>query len=281
MNPFAARLLLSAVALPTVYVLCAVLTGYHHLAMAVAVAITMAGGAAETGSLLRGAGVPSSRVALPLAAATIPVVAYLEVAGLLPAEASPLWISLLLAAVLAHSVAAAERRPPAAGLPRIAGYATELLYPALLGSYVTRIAGLHRPDLRYLLFFCLVFGNDISAYLAGRAAGGRTALGLKASPAKTAVGFAAGFTMAVGMAALFRALAPEAFPYPYWLMCGVGAVVAMATFVGDLAESALKRSAGVKDSGSIMLGRGGILDSVDSLVMSAPVYYLLFRLLGE
>jgi len=219
-------------------------------------------------------------VLVPLAAATIPLAAYCESAGLLPREAFVLWLAFLLAAVLAHSVVAAERHPVARGLPRIAGLAVQLIYPAFFGSFITRIAGLERAGMLYLLFFCLVFGNDTAAYLAGRAVSPRTALGLKASPAKTAVGFAAGFAVAVGTAAAFRAIAPAAFPYPFWIMCAVGGVVALTTFVGDLAESAMKRSAGVKDSGAIMFGRGGILDSVDSLVMSAPLYYLLFRLLG-
>lgn len=280
MNAFLKRLVLSVIALPAVYVLSVVVTGYNHLGMAILVAAVMAGGAAETGALLRGAGVPASRILVPLAAATIPLAAYLELAGLLPHDAFVLWLALLLAAVFVHSVGAAERRPVAVGLPRIAGLTVQLFYPAFFGSFIMRMSGLDHAGLRYLLFFCLVFGNDTAAYLAGRAVSPRTALGLKASPAKTGAGFAAGFSVAVGVALTFRAIAPEAFPYPYWLMATVGGIVALTTFAGDLAESAMKRSAGVKDSGAIMLGRGGILDSVDSLVMSAPVYYLLFCLLG-
>ncbi|WP_461248567.1 phosphatidate cytidylyltransferase, partial [Treponema sp. R6D11] len=48
--------------------------------------------------------------------------------------------------------------------------------------------------------------------------------------------------------------------------------------LGDLAESAITRSADVKDSGNLMMGRGGILDSIDSLALAAPVYFLLFNL---
>ncbi|MCI7397280.1 MAG: phosphatidate cytidylyltransferase, partial [Spirochaetia bacterium] len=57
-----------------------------------------------------------------------------------------------------------------------------------------------------------------------------------------------------------------------------GILIAFSSIVGDLAESVFKRSADVKDSGHIIPGRGGVLDSIDSIVMSAPVFYLLFSI---
>jgi phosphatidate cytidylyltransferase len=60
-------------------------------------------------------------------------------------------------------------------------------------------------------------------------------------------------------------------------LLGFGAGI--AAILGDLCESAIKRSADVKDSGSLILGRGGALDSIDSLALAAPVYYLLYQVL--
>jgi phosphatidate cytidylyltransferase len=57
--------------------------------------------------------------------------------------------------------------------------------------------------------------------------------------------------------------------------CITGFCTAIAAVAGDLAESALKRSANVKDSGTIMPGRGGLLDSIDSILFAAPIYYIL------
>ena len=60
------------------------------------------------------------------------------------------------------------------------------------------------------------------------------------------------------------------------IVCGIA--VGAATIIGDLFESVLKRSAGVKDSGILVPGRGGVLDSVDSVAVAAPVFYLLILL---
>ncbi len=61
----------------------------------------------------------------------------------------------------------------------------------------------------------------------------------------------------------------------------MGVVVGLTVMLGDLLESGLKRSAGVKDSGIVIPGRGGILDSVDSMVLSAPLFYYAFVLAGR
>jgi phosphatidate cytidylyltransferase len=277
--PFLKRLLLTLVALPTVYVLSNVLTGYTHLAMAIVVSLVMAGGAAETGALLGRAGLPRSRFAIPVLAGTLPAVTYCEMAAILPQPATLVWVTLLGSGILVEAVAAGERVSLREGLPRVSVRILQLVYPALLGSFIVRIAGLREPGADYVLFFALVFGNDMAAYVAGRLLG-RTTLHLKVSPGKTGAGYAGGLVVSVAVSLLLRFFFPEVFPYPPVVMGLLGGVTALATFAGDLAESALKRSADVKDSGLIMLGRGGILDSVDSVVMSAPVFYLFLGYLG-
>ena len=66
---------------------------------------------------------------------------------------------------------------------------------------------------------------------------------------------------------------------PIAIGAGLGALLALAGMLGDLFESFLKRSAGVKDSSSLIPGHGGVLDRVDSHLFAAPVYYLLLRCL--
>lgn len=279
MVTFVKRLILTAVAVPCFYALCIVLEQYHHLVLNIAISVVMAGGAVETARLGRHSGEPVSRIALPIAAATLPPVTYLELAGILPSGILALWFTALVASVLVATVVKAQRSGAEASFRRAAAWMLQLVYPGLLAGFMVRIAWLPHASLQYLLFFCLVFTNDTSAYLAGRIAGPGTALSLAVSPAKTAVGFVTGFLMSICFAVIFRVAAPQAFPGMGW-MIAVGAVVGVTTILGDLVESAMKRSAGLKDSGRLMFGRGGVLDSVDSMLLSAPVFVLLMRLAG-
>jgi phosphatidate cytidylyltransferase len=128
---------------------------------------------------------------------------------------------------------------------------------------------------------CVVWAGDTMAYLIGRA-WGRHKLAPTLSPGKTwegAVGSVAGsLLVAWGLLELATQLQARDFillSYPeetwYWLVLAV--VINLAAQVGDLAESALKRSAGVKDSGSLLPGHGGILDRIDALLLASPVLW--------
>ena len=126
----------------------------------------------------------------------------------------------------------------------------------------------------WLLFTLLVvFACDTGAYAVGRLVG-RHRMAPRLSPNKTWEGAAGGFAASVG-AALLVGVVFE-LEAPFWQQALIGAVASVAAQVGDLAESALKRAANVKDSGSIMPGHGGILDRMDSILFALPaVYYLL------
>ena len=84
-------------------------------------------------------------------------------------------------------------------------------------------------------------------------------------------------SIAAGIAA--RHFFPDVFEGHIIKAVCLGFFTASASILGDLAESVFKRSAGFKDSGRVMPGRGGMLDSIDSLLMAAPVYYIAAKLL--
>ena len=126
-------------------------------------------------------------------------------------------------------------------------------------------------------WFVLLWTNDTAAYIFGRSLG-RHKLAPSISPGKTWEGWAGGAvaTMAVaycimGLNEGWAGLTPA-----QW--AGLGAVVSVFGPIGDLMESALKRKAGIKDSGTILPGHGGVLDRFDSHFISAPIAAILLQL---
>ncbi len=124
--------------------------------------------------------------------------------------------------------------------------------------------------------------GDSVAYFAGRR-WGRVKLVPKVSPGKTIAGAVGGLLGTLGASLLFAAILinPYSGAMLSWIAAaGIGMVVACIAQVGDLAESLLKREAGVKDSGSLLPGHGGVLDRFDSVLFALPVTYtlLLFTL---
>lgn len=120
-----------------------------------------------------------------------------------------------------------------------------------------------------LFFFFFVWASDTFAYFSGRFFGRRKLLE-RLSPKKTIEGFIGGIigSAAVGIAAYFTL---GGFSMLVWILIGV--IMAFAGTAGDLAESMFKRQAGVKDSGTLLPGHGGILDRFDSTFFAAPVYW--------
>ena len=125
-------------------------------------------------------------------------------------------------------------------------------------------------------FMFLLWTSDTGAYLVGRSVG-RTKLMPAVSPGKTWEGLAGGvaLTMLVGwlLGRYWTVLSAQ-----QWIMCA--AAVAITATLGDLLESAFKRAAGVKDSGSVLPGHGGILDRFDGYLLAAPAMVLVVQLLA-
>lgn len=123
------------------------------------------------------------------------------------------------------------------------------------------------------LLFVLIWSSDSFAYFTGRLFG-KHKMAPKISPKKTWEGFAGGvfFTLILGY------FIEQKFPdlRGNWMI--VGFLVSVFAPIGDLVESQLKRTFGVKDSGNIIPGHGGVLDRLDSFIIAAPVVYLYFIL---
>ena len=130
------------------------------------------------------------------------------------------------------------------------------------------------PDGRQLVYFVALttWAGDTGAYYVGSRLG-RRLLAPRISPKKTVEGALGGIAATVLVAGLgSQGIWPR---LPFVTALWVGAVVAAIGMLGDLAESAIKRAAGVKDSGTIIPGHGGVLDRLDSVIFSCPALYAL------
>ena len=169
-----------------------------------------------------------------------------------------------------------------------------LLYTGL--TLIALPALREQPNGPSLVAFLLlvIWAGDTAAYYVGRA-WGRHKLAPTISPGKSWEGAAASVAGSVlvaaclvGLAALLQEpwdslliswlerVCPSAivsYPEDLWYWLGLAVVLNVAGQVGDLAESALKRSAGVKDSGAILPGHGGVLDRIDALLLASPVLW--------
>jgi len=155
---------------------------------------------------------------------------------------------------------------------RVAVGLSGMVYCSFLLGFLLLIAEPSRD--RVLVLFAIVWAGDAAAYYGGRAFG-RHLLMPRVSPKKTVEGAVAGLGASVIAGA---AVGIWRYPNAEWmrfaLICGFTGIAGQ---IGDLAESVLKRSSGVKDSSSILPGHGGILDRLDSLLFAAPIFFWLFK----
>jgi len=167
-------------------------------------------------------------------------------------------------------------------IPSAAVTVLSVMYIILFGGHLIAVRVGFRPALaKHLLgfYFLVLMGSDVAAYYAGRAFG-RHKLAPTVSPGKTWEGAIAGM-----LASLLLAVAAH-----YWFFLNLplkfalplAALMNVLGVVGDLTESALKRSAGAKDTAQILPGHGGVLDRIDSLLFNAPViYYFAWAYFGR
>ena len=150
------------------------------------------------------------------------------------------------------------------------------LFPALyIGLPVGAMIGIRTgsgPQVLFLLMVTIII-SDTAQYYSGRRFG-RRPLAPLASPKKTIEGALGGFVFGTaGFAIIADWGVPFATPFPILL----GLTIVALGITGDLFESLLKRSAGVKDSSGLIPGHGGVLDRIDALLFAAPVYYIVLK----
>ncbi len=149
-----------------------------------------------------------------------------------------------------------------------------IIYAGFFISFLSKIFNLREGRTLVLLLFILVWSADIFAYYGGRHLGRRPFFP-SLSPKKTLEGALSGFFMAIAVAFAFRIFIKSYAAFPLSRFIILTAITVIFAIAGDLAESLIKRLGKKKDSGSLIPGHGGILDRIDGLILSAPVFYYL------
>ena len=186
-------------------------------------------------------------------------------AGGLPHVADVLFVFVAGVAVLTLWT----KRPIVEALPAAGISSSALLLVAFPLTYAIRIHALGTQGPLLLLFaLVIIWVSDSVAYFAGRAFG-KHPLAPHLSPKKTWEGSIAGFVGSLLVAIIFRQWLNATFPQ----LLGMAAAGNIAGQIGDLLESAYKRSSGVKDSGGLLPGHGGVLDRIDALILAIPVVW--------
>jgi len=185
-------------------------------------------------------------------------------------------VSIFLTALALGGISLATRSPDLAEvLPRASAMLLGVVY--IFGPWKCAIL-LRDMSPSWLLFALAInWAGDISAYYVGKNVGMHK-LAPRVSPGKSWEGAIA----SVAASVLFGLLYLRAFPHPMPVLevIALSVVANLAGQLGDLAESALKRGAGVKDSGTLLPGHGGLLDRVDSALFTLPAVYMCLRLIG-
>jgi len=187
------------------------------------------------------------------------------------------WQGVFLTAMpVAALLAIAIREMAAADTARYLERVAENYCAFLIAVYlVSFAAALHNPTLLFY-FLLVVQAGDVLQYCWGKLVG-RRPVAPRISPNKTWEGFVGGTLTATALGtALYRAT-----PFGPYQAAAICVAISLAGFAGGLTMSAIKRRRGIKDFGTLVKGHGGMMDRMDSLCFSAPVFYLAVRLLAD
>ncbi|MBI5123827.1 MAG: phosphatidate cytidylyltransferase [Candidatus Omnitrophica bacterium] len=200
----------------------------------------------------------------------VPIILYFQLGNEGFFEMEPLFIVI---ACLFTFVLLFIRRENSQALSSVAVTMFGLLYIAWFFSFFVKIKFLPHGALLVSFLILVTKMGDVGAYFVGRSIG-KHALIPRISPNKTIEGTIGGFISSVLTALLCKTFLPD-ISFTHLLTLGV--LLAILAQVGDLAESLIKRDCAVKDAGNNISGFGGILDIIDSLLFTTPIFYLYVK----
>lgn len=269
------RLLVFFIGVPFILSL-AVISFRNHLAMHIAIIISSGIAAKEMYDILKEKILVQNFSIFLISILFIPIVSALVAV----CQRSSVWISLSLIVSLTVSfvfeVFSEKNKEDFNGLvQRFCSSAFAIVYIGFFFSYLSRLTIMEYSNVFIALFFIIVFATDSFAWLFGMLFGEGNRGFIRVSPNKSVAGFLGGILGALFLSMGVYFFFPHVFNNNLFITIITSVSVSFAAIFGDLVESGIKRSSSHKDSGNVIPGRGGLLDSIDSMLFAAPVYYLV------
>ena len=280
MNSTIKRVLTTIIAPPLLFALIFFLPHASYAALSVLAILVTIGGAYELRNLSNSAHGTTGGMPVVITA-FLPLAQWVQNHWLPDVEVTFFMFTILSLTLCVMELSKGRDDAYAASILRLANGILILFYPGLLITFIQRITVFQAPGALLVLFFLIIFGNDIFAYVFGVWLGKNNRGWASVSPNKSIAGLVGGILSAVVLGGLFVFFVPAlstALSLPKAIILSV--LTAVVANIGDLIESAFKRSAKMKDSGTLIPGRGGLLDSIDSMLVAAPVFYLLLAGFG-
>ncbi|MCL2138941.1 MAG: phosphatidate cytidylyltransferase [Treponema sp.] len=284
------RLLIFLIGIPFFIFIIYYLPYYHNLCFNIVVIIFSSLGAVEFSIMLEKKGLKISKTESAILGALPPLAMYLIICF----QNIP-FIQLLIPVIIGGTlswlfVSRIFSRGDSLNnfVNKFAAGLSVLLYPGILMLWIVRMCQWENNSIFIIVFLCIIFACDSTAWAAGILFGKNNSGIVAVSPNKSIAGFIGGFigSIIVGLAAviIFSDIFIPVYQFygsHYLSGAFMGLFTGIAAVLGDLGESGIKRSCGIKDSGGIIPGRGGVLDSIDSISLAAPGFYLIFSLLFD
>lgn len=249
----------------------------NHLPLQIIIGIFAVLGANEFYNMASKKGQLFTKEIILIATALLPFSCYTFILSGLSLDVAP-WLFIIMA-IMFMGFECLTAKSFEHSLTKLAYSILTIFYCGFLITFLSRMTIL--PDSKYVisLFLIFTFMCDSFAWFFGILFGKSTRGVIAASPNKSVVGFIGGILGSIGCGCLFKFVFPDIFTVSYPRIIILGLITSVAAIIGDLIESVFKRSCEVKDSGNLIPGRGGILDSIDSVVIAAPVFYIGYNFL--
>jgi len=281
MNKIVQRLLTFLIGIPLVMFIVWV-PFYNHLVLNIAILFASIISSIELYNMLSSKTPMLPRVLMVVFGALLPVVAYLLI--IFHKNFDYINWFFIVEVLLILAIEVFSHKTFEDSNSRITAGIFEIFYAGYLFTFLIRLCQYQMSTLIICLFLFTTFICDSLAWLFGVTMGKNNKGFVAASPNKSIAGFIGGFVGAIASCLAFWYLfnVNKQFDFmdsTWWKPVLLGLASAASCIVGDLAESVLKRSSNVKDSGVIIPGRGGLLDSIDSIVFHAPVFCIVYYFL--